>query len=93
MSDDLIREVRKLETRRGDTVVVTIPDDADDEVLHLLQPLLYDFAHDTGTFVLVFREGVFSDIRRLNLTELLDLNQRVEERITEITTAESVGSC
>ena len=93
MKDELIRKVQKLQIQEGDVVALTLKDDVNEDTLEDLHDVLSEFSLDTGTFVLVFREGVFSDIRRLDLTALLSLNQLVEEALTKFASQESAGDC
>jgi len=81
MTEEFIQKIQKLSVQEGDIIILTIKDDVSDIIFNQLGSLVEKFTHG---FVLVFREGIFSDLKKLDLQNLLHLNQLVEEAITNI---------
>lgn len=74
----------------GDVLLITVSDMvfSDDENL---QQNLESFAEDADVYVLVMQESHFKDLKKLSLTDLITLQERIEEAIQEISERDSLA--
>ena len=91
MKRDDLTEIRRFKLRAQDVLVFVMKDEAPDPSAHHVHEILNEFEEDSDVTVLLFREGVFSDLVRLDLKALIELQERVEQAIAQISTRDSKG--
>jgi proline racemase len=74
-----------------DFAVFVVRDDAEDTDIDQVRSVLQDIAEAGEATILVVRESVFSDFRKLNLNELVALQETVEQALRERITTGVVG--
>jgi len=88
--EDILKQQR-ISVRAMDVLILILKDEAPSPSALDVRELLSEFEEDSGTTVLLFRERVFSDLRRLDLTALLELQQRIEIAVAEISSRDVRG--
>lgn len=74
-----------------DFAVFVVRDSADNRDLECVQEILNDIAEAGEATILVVRESVFADFRKLGLAELVALQEKVSTALLERTTTGIVG--
>lgn len=82
---------QKIQISPLDVILVTTEGDIKPEHEVLLDEVLEDLAVESEAFVIVLPEGVIKDFRKLSLEGLLNLHQRLDEIIVELTKKTSYG--
>lgn len=90
MKDAVLRAIG-VSASENDVVILIFKDGLDDETMSQLDPVLEGLTEELGATIVAFPESVFSDLKVLNLQQLLSLHSDIEEAIASKMSPTNVG--
>lgn len=78
----MVKEIRQIPIRSDSVFLVTVGDEWDD--IDELYESFGQLSEDANVYVILLRDKQLQDFRQLSLAELIELNGRIEEIISDL---------